>query len=245
MSTVITKRGTSLPPQPPYLTSPVLLKSPSASIVMGMTHTIYYTHDPMCSWCYAFGPVWEQLQSQLPASIKVERLLGGLAPDNSSPMEEEMRLRLEETWQRIEQSVPGTRFNFNFWRSCTPYRSTYPSCRAVIAATQQGIEHDEAMSKAIQRAYYQQARNPSEVDTLVEVAVEIGLDRERFVQDIASEQTERELQRQLAFAHSIGANSYPSLTLSINGSRWPVAIDYNTPAPMLDTIEFLLEDQPL
>lgn len=206
-----------------------------------MSHTLYYIHDPMCSWCYAFGPVWRQLQQMLPPAVKVVRLLGGLAPDNNEPMPPEMRQRIEATWHRIEQSVPGTCFNFDFWRHCTPYRSSYPSCRAVIAAAAQGGEFEEGMTKAIQRAYYQEARNPSEMATLVAIAAELGLDREAFAQAILSAETEAELQRQITLAARIGADSYPSLFLEVNASRWPVPIDYNDPAPMLDTIAFLLE----
>ena len=207
-----------------------------------MNHTLYYIHDPMCSWCYAFGPVWARLQSALPESVKVERLLGGLAPDTTTPMDEAMRQRLEATWQRIEKSVPGTHFNFDFWRNATPYRSTYPSCRAVIAATAQGAEYDEVMTRAIQQAYYQQGRNPSELATLIDIAGESGLDSAAFAQAISSNETEAELHRQLTFAVQIGAESYPALILSVDGSRWPVGIDYNGPAPVLDTIGFLLEE---
>jgi putative protein-disulfide isomerase len=196
----------------------------------------------MCSWCYAFGPVWAQLQAALPPSVKVVRLLGGLAPDNATPMDEAMRQRIEQTWQRIEKSVPGTTFNFDYWQRCTPYRSSYPSCRAVIAATAQGAEFDKIMTRAIQHAYYRQARNPSELDTLIEIATEAGLNRERFASAMAAEETEQELQRQIALAAAIGTDSYPALVLAINHSRWPVSIDYNDPAPMLDTLHFLLEE---
>ncbi len=209
---------------------------------MAMSCTLYYVHDPMCSWCYAFAPLWEQLQARLPASVRVERLLGGLAPDSDTPMDEAMRMRLEATWHRIEQSVPGTHFNFDFWSRCTPYRSTYPSCRAVIAATAHGDEYGQAMTRAIQHAYYQQARNPSKIEVLLELAAEIGLEPAAFAQDMASQRTENELQRQLAVASELGVDSYPSLILSVNTSRWPVAIDYNEVAPMLDTIEFLLDE---
>jgi putative protein-disulfide isomerase len=210
-------------------------------IVTDMSHTLYYIHDPMCSWCYAFGPVWVQLQATLPASVKIQRLLGGLAPDNYTPMDEAMRQQIESTWRRITKSVPGTTFNFDFWQNCTPYRSTYPSCRAVIAATAQGCQYNEAMTRAIQHAYYQQARNPSRLDTLIEIAKETGLDGETFSRAMSSLETEEELQRQITLARKIGADSYPALVLSVNGSYWPVAIDYRDPAPILDTIEFLLE----
>ncbi|KRT58921.1 hypothetical protein Ga0076813_14514, partial [endosymbiont of Ridgeia piscesae] len=53
--------------------------------------TLFYIHDPMCSWCWAFAPVLDKLQRQLPAEIRFTRLLGGLAPDNPAPMAAEMR----------------------------------------------------------------------------------------------------------------------------------------------------------
>ncbi len=203
-----------------------------------MSQTLYYVHDPMCSWCYAFGPVCARLQPSLPDSLQVVQLLGGLAPDNDSPMEAAMREAIEATWRRIETSVPGTHFNFDFWRECTPYRSTYASCRAVIAAG----PLDEPMTMAIQHAYYRQARNPSLRSTLIEIAAELGLDSSAFEAALDSEETQVELQRQIALARNIGADSFPSLVLEADGSRWPIAIDYNDPAPMLETIELLLGD---
>lgn len=196
----------------------------------------------MCSWCYAFAPVLERLLPSLPASVEVVRLLGGLAPDNKTPMAPEMRQRIIATWQRIEKAVPGIRFNYDFWTVCTPYRSTYPSCRAVIAATAGGPEYDKIMTSAIQRAYYEQARNPSEVEILVSIAGEIGLAPQAFATAIASEQTEQELKRQIGFAAELGVDSFPSLILEVRSGRWPIPVDYNDPAPMLDTIHFLLED---
>ena len=55
-----------------------------------MSSTLYYAHDPMCSWCWGFRPVWQSLRRQLPPAVRVVRLLGGLAPDNDEPMPEAM-----------------------------------------------------------------------------------------------------------------------------------------------------------
>jgi len=52
-----------------------------------MMAVLYYIHDPMCSWCWAFRPVWSAVQAQLPESLQVKYLLGGLAPDSALPME--------------------------------------------------------------------------------------------------------------------------------------------------------------
>ncbi|MGH8568578.1 MAG: DsbA family protein, partial [Gammaproteobacteria bacterium] len=115
---------------------------------------LHYVHDPMCSWCWAFGPTWREIRARLPSGIATGRVLGGLAPDTREPMPEAMRQYIRGTWRRIEREVPGTRFNFGFWNRCRPRRSTYPACRAVIAAISRGPEFEEPMIEAIQRAYY-------------------------------------------------------------------------------------------
>ncbi len=202
---------------------------------------LYYAHDPMCSWCYAFAPVLARLIAALPPGLEVVRLLGGLAPDTDEPMDEARRQRLAETWRRIEEQVPGSRFNHDFWRLNTPRRSTYPSCRAVIAARAQGEAFDKAMTEAIQRAYYREARNPSDEGVLIELAGELGLDVEGFRRDLASDETEKTLQKEIALCHEINADSFPSLILERGDKRWPIAIDYGDDEPMLETINLLME----
>ena len=49
-----------------------------------MPAVLYYVHDPMCSWCWGFRPTWLALQDQLPEGVRVQRLLGGLAPDRGA-----------------------------------------------------------------------------------------------------------------------------------------------------------------
>lgn len=205
-----------------------------------MPVTLYYVHDPMCSWCWAFRPALTELLQRLPETITVRKLLGGLAPDTDEPMSEAMQERLQQTWQRIEQSVPGTRFNFDFWTQNAPRRATYPACRAVLAARAQG--RDESMLEAIQRAYYQQARNPSDEATLLELAAEIGLEANAFSHALTAAETQRQLKQEILQAEMLGVDSYPSLVLSVNGSNWPVSIDYTNADNMLDTIHWLLEE---
>ena len=189
---------------------------------MSETRTLYYVHDPMCSWCWAFVPTWEQIQRELPNDIEVVYLLGGLAPDSDLPMPEQMKLTIAGYWQTIQDRVPGTQFNYDFWTKCQPRRSTYPSCRAVLAAKAQARDSDEAkalekaMIKAIQEGYYLNARNPSDFDTLIAFAKEIGLDAEQFELDLNSESTEKKLNDEITMSRKIGAQGFPSLILKSN-----------------------------
>ena len=125
-----------------------------------MTATLIYCYDPMCSWCWGFRPTWSKLQKALQGLIDEEKLsiqpmLGGLAMDSDAPMPNEMRAKLQATWQNIHQQL-GTEFNFDFWQTNEPRRSTYPACRACYVARDFGLE--EEMYHAIQQAYYLDAK---------------------------------------------------------------------------------------
>ena len=197
---------------------------------------IFYVHDPMCSWCWGFAPVLKQLLENLPADIRVMRLLGGLAVDSDQPMSVELQQTIEATWHRIQKSIPGTQFNFDFWTQCAPRRSTWPACRAVIAARMQGDEFDVRMTRAIQLAYYTQARNPSDDSTLIELAGELGLDLPVFTEALVGDEVQQQLLTEITLSQQLHATSFPSLILKTAETVWPISIDYNDSSPMLEMI---------
>ena len=205
-----------------------------------MNSQLIYVHDPMCSWCWGFAETYLQLVDQLPENVEVVRLLGGLAPDSDEIMPVSTRLMVQQNWQRIEDVIPGKIFNYDFWTKCHPRRATYPACRAVIAAREQGDEFDLRMTQQIQQAYYQQARNPSEDETLIELAKEIGLDGERFAEQLNMEQTQQKLLEEINTARSIGINSFPSLVVQHAGRMESVLVNYTDVDVILDQVQSTL-----
>ena len=187
----------------------------------------------MCSWCWAFRPTFEKINSSLPVEINTQFILGGLAPDTDQPMPEDMRKYIQNQWRKIQQQVKGIKFNFEFWNKCSPRRSTYPACRAVIAARNQDPEYEDKMVYAIQRGYYLEARNPSESETLKEFAREIGLDIEQFQSDMDSSDTEKTLQQEIKFSRKLGVNSFPALVLNTGKKYQRLNIDYGYPESIL------------
>jgi len=201
---------------------------------MTMKTILYYIHDPMCSWCWAFRPVWNEVQRQLPEATSVIFLLGGLAKDSDVPMPETLRMEIQDHWTTIQRRVAGTRFNFDFWQTCTPRRSTYPACRAVIAARDQEPAIEDTMIRAIQEAYYLQARNPSDDDVLVALAAEIGLDSARFQWDLHAPEVQSQLMDDILLSRQLGAQGFPSLILKRGDKHQLIRVDYND-------VEFILQ----
>jgi len=190
---------------------------------------LYYVHDPMCSWCWGFRPVWELIRQNLPDNLQVKNILGGLAPDSDVPMPIAMQRDIESYWRKIQKHIPGTEFNFDFWKKCEPRRSTYPACRAVIAARKQSLNAELAMIKAIQNAYYLQAKNPSIEAVLVDLAVSLRLDKEQFIADINSQEIQKELDQEISFSRQIGSQGFPSLIVKRDQEYRIVPLDYNNP----------------
>lgn len=188
---------------------------------------LYYIHDPMCSWCWGFNKTWKRVKNSLPNSINVQYILGGLAPDSNELMSNEMREYIKTNWQKIEQKIPSIKFNYDFWNICTPIRSTYPACRAVISVKNQKPELENVMIKLIQQAYYLKSKNPSEDDVLISLAKTLDIDIIQFTQDLNTESTQQLLYDDIALMQSLGIDSFPSLVLKTGSTLKPINIDYN------------------
>ena len=180
----------------------------------------------MCSWCWAFKPTWDKVKEALLGQVEVDYLLGGLAPDRNQPMPIKTREYVKGNWKRIQEMIPDIRFNYNFWTSCNPKRSTYPACRAVICAKQQHPDFENLMIYGIQKSYYLEAQNPSNDNVLIDVAESLGLDTDKFKIDLKSSQVNEILLDEIKLTRSMDMNSMPSLVLQINGTLKGIDIDY-------------------
>jgi putative protein-disulfide isomerase len=192
-----------------------------------MSVTIYCVVDPMCSWCWGFAPGWRQLVSEIPETVTVVDLMGGLAPDNEAPMDSAMRQYVQDAWGAVKART-GAEFNFEFWNKCEPKRSTYPACRAVIAAGEQASGARSLMYDAIQRAYFLEARNPSDAEALECVAGEIGLDRKQFSEDLGSDHINRIFQLELESVAKLGVSGFPTIVVKRESPGEPARYDLLT-----------------
>ncbi|MCB5162517.1 DsbA family protein [Marinomonas algarum] len=204
-----------------------------------MAATLIYCYDPMCSWCWGFHPTWTKLQQSLQGlmdanQLTIQPMLGGLAVDSDVPMPDEMKAKLEGTWHHI-QSALGTEFNFDFWRTASPRRSTYPACRACYVARNSGLE--EEMYHAIQKAYYLNAQNPSNLDTLMDCANQIGINTEGFTKAMQHVKDKQLIEQEIQQARQLGLNSFPSLAVLVGDKLTPIPLDYHETTSMLHAIK--------
>jgi putative protein-disulfide isomerase len=203
-------------------------------------NTLYYIYDPMCSWCYAFEQSLHAIKLQLPTQLNFKTVLGGLAADTDAPMPEATRSMIQQAWRQIESTVPNIRFNFNFWSNNTPYRSTYPACRAILAAENQSPGLADAMRIMLQQAYYQDTKNPSLEATLLACAQQLALNIDQFTLDLCSSEINQQLNQHIQLSRMMQATSFPSIRLILKDELYTLPLNYINPGETLDQLHKLL-----
>lgn len=199
-----------------------------------------YVMDPMCGWCYAFQPELEAFLGQQ-NSVQIDWIMGGLAPDSKVPMDDEMKQRLSSYWYQLEEKTQVT-FNHDFWKLNTPYRSTYPACRAVVSAEHLKAGSAQSMVKAIQSAYYQQAKNPALDDILIECAKTIGLDERAFSEAYTSEGVAQRFHQHLSIARQLQVNGFPALFfIDDKNHAYPLTLGFCQTADLLERFKHIQE----
>jgi len=192
--------------------------------------------------------VWLSLKNKIAdnyPNLTISYIAGGLAPDSIVPMPDAMQEAIQSHWKRIQTEL-GTTFNYDFWKSNTPRRSTYPACRAVLAAKKYGAELQ--MIEAIQRGYYLNALNPSDNSVLIQLAETLFREEtlNQFITDLTSKKIEEELQQHVALSqhlHQLGvANGFPSLVLEANGQLHKLTVDYKDGTTTMSQISRLLAE---
>ena len=213
-----------------------------------MQPLLYLVVDPMCSWCWGFRSAWQSFVSEIPSSVPIKFLMGGLAPDSNEPMDAKMQTYIQSAWRSVADRT-GAKFNHQFWAVCQPRRSTYPACRAVITAGLQLNGSREQYYEALQRAYFLEARNPSDYETLIALANESGLDPVQFQKDLDSSVVQQTFRDELIQVWSLGVSGFPTVIWHqqdvTDGNRFEVVSTGYTDADLLLDRWHTLTDKPV
>lgn len=183
--------------------------------------TLHYVHDPLCGWCYAAATLVKAAREVMPV---VGHAGGMLAGSRRRRITDDWREHVMPHDRRIEMlsGQPfGTAYFDGLLRDHAAVLDSAPPTTAVLAADQLGGRGLDLLAR-IQTAHYVEGRRIAEREVLIELALEIGLERERFVaafEGLDGAPTEDHFAQSRQLLHEIGGNGFPTFALETEQRR--------------------------
>lgn len=210
---------------------------------------LIYIADPMCSWCYGFGPELAALAEGMP-EIPVEIVVGGLRAHQREPVTTEQKAVILAHWQQVHAST-GLPFSDTLLAREGFVYDTEPACRAVVAARQLAPHTAWPVLQAIQHGFYAEARDVTREEVLSEIAAaamtEAGfpIDAASFQSALASEAAKLATQGDFDLTKNWGVAGFPTLVLQRNRELDLVTSGYLALPALVDKLQALVEQQPV
>jgi len=171
-----------------------------------MPHLIFVL-DPLCSWCWGFHPIIEELRKKHSDTYTFSLVVGGLRTKGQMPWTEESRHYLAQNWNAVAQKTQQP-FNFSLLNRETFDYDTYPACKALVTVRELwGEDTSFDYLKKIQEAFYAKGEDT----TSLEILMNYIDDKERFLEFYESDRAELLMHHDFSKARSMGANSFPSV----------------------------------
>ncbi len=207
-----------------------------------MAHLIYVA-DPMCSWCYGFGPELKGLLDTLP-DARLDIVVGGLRAFNNEVMDAEKRTIILSHWKHVEEAS-GLPFTRNGMSQTGFIYDTEPACRTVVAARTLADDLPSSaildVFQAIQHAFYAEGKDVTDLHLLAEIgAVALNkaadtdsFDVESFYETLTAPMTVAEARQDFVQTQSWGINGFPALLLAHDDSLHMIANGYTKTANLI------------
>jgi len=193
--------------------------------------------DIACPWCYVGKRRFEAALARFEHRDDVRVTWRSFELDPAAPAEREGE-RAERLAEKYGMSVEralemerqmtdtaageGLDFRFDLARS----GSTFDGHRVVHLAGEHGLQ--DAMKERLLRAYFGEGQLMSDRETLVRLAVEVGLDEDEVRGMVASDRFAEEVRDDERTAHAFGISAVPTFvvdrSIGVSGAQPPEAL---------------------
>ncbi|HKX40270.1 MAG TPA: DsbA family protein [Burkholderiaceae bacterium] len=182
---------------------------------------LHYIHDPLCGWCYAAAPLVKAAREVLEVVAHAGGMLTGA---RRRTITDEWRNHVMPHDRRIAQ-LSGQPFGAAYFDGLLRDRSAVmdsaPPTTAVLAAEQLGGRGLDLLAR-LQTAHYVEGRRIAERDVLIELALEIGLERDTFgtaFDRLAGAPTEAHFAQSGRMLQRVGGQGFPTFALETNDGQ--------------------------
>jgi putative protein-disulfide isomerase len=168
---------------------------------------VIFVGDPMCSWCYGFGPELSKLRDEL-KGVPFSMIMGGLR-DGEIFDEAKLKNHLGY-WQAVHEAT-GLPINDAALSQKSFNYTTEPACRAVITVRAMDKTKEYSAYAALQKAFYAEGKDITKEAIITELIDSIGIKKELFLQHFQSDTMKKAAEADKQKARTYGVSSFPTL----------------------------------
>lgn len=207
--------------------------------------SLIYIADPLCSWCYGFGPQLQTLLAGLP-DTPLDIVVGGLRAYNTEVMDDAAKNMLKSHWRHVEEAT-GLPFRYDLLARPGFIYDTEPACRAVVAARQLAPLATLDVFHAIQHAFYAEGQEVTDGKVLAAVAVAAlqragtTVDAARFHALWTDEATAAATRDEFIQTQRWGISGFPTLVLEHGGKLELVTAGFARTEVLVERMQALID----
>ena len=175
---------------------------------------VLYVADAYCGWCWGFAPQLAKFAASSRYQLPFRVISGGLfvgerhAPISAYP-------HIPEANQAIAR-MTGAQFGPRYQRLLAEggfMLDSLAAARGLAGLRVQSPERGAHLLHRMQEAFYVKGQSLSDASTYRRIADEEGLNADRVVDYLVSDEGYQAAMADFQLAHRLGANSYPTLLL--------------------------------
>jgi putative protein-disulfide isomerase len=185
---------------------------------------LLYFADPLCSWCYGFGPELARFLAGRP-EVGLDLVMGGLRAGNQETMSVAFRDMLRGHWRHVAQAS-GLPFSEAILERDDFVYDTEPPCRGVVTARTLDPAKAFGFFRAVQSAFYRDGREVTRALVLSDIAAETGYDRAAFLGTLESVEMREATRNDFSMAQSLGVSGFPTLAAARGKQLYLVTSGY-------------------
>ena len=183
-----------------------------------MIEIIEFT-DPVCTWCWGSEPILRKLETRYKDDVKVGFIMGGLVEDMRDFQDElngiggelsKVNKQIASHWVEASKrhGMPVQPEGFALFTE--EHTSTYPTNIAYKATQLQGQEIADQFLRRIREAVATEAKKANRIDVLKEIAKEVGLDENKWLEQMENGIAKQEFEQDLHLCREFQIYTFPS-----------------------------------
>jgi putative protein-disulfide isomerase len=170
----------------------------------------------MCSWCWGFTTVIEEIETAYRDRLTVTMVMGGLRPGTTAPMAPAQREEILHHWQEVHRRT-GQAFRFEGALPEGFVYDTEPPSRAVVAMAAINPAATRTYFERVQAAFYMEGRDVTQPVVLAALAADCGVEVDRFEQVFNSADTKARTREEFVQVYRWGVRGFPTVLLQHAG----------------------------